>query len=308
MRIAQKFFIVLAIISGLHHQPALPAQAFYENPFTLAVTIAGTVGLSKLWYDIAKNGTFFAFVQTLEQMIKTRLYRNKIKVGLLKIWGDIDNGSEIDECAKWLEQLNDDDSIKGLIVHIESGGGWCGLGHFLYQEIKKVAERKPVVVFTTFLCQSMAYEIACAGNWIIASDMAEVGHIGVFRQMKHFANTINSTIDGDEGEVEHEIIKSGKYKLAGNSYQPLTDEERKYFQQLNDQQYAIFCQTAARERNLNLQDKEHWADGQIFIALQAKELGLIDQVGSWTDAKEKIKELIKEQNPKLLRKFEIELV
>ncbi len=105
--------------------------------------------------------------------------------------------------------------------------------------------------------------------------------------------------------MECEYLKAGKYKVVGNPYQSLDEEGKQYHQNLVDEQYNVFCFAVAENRDLNLAEKEKWADGQEFIAPTALELGLIDQIGGWSDAKEKIVELIKERNPNAAGKINI---
>ncbi len=290
-KLLQKFLIGMFLISSFTCETQIKARITDDDIF---FEIPLLIGLCKLSYDGAQQ-----ILPAINQYIaKTTQQRPKsiprIDVGRITLTGEI-NFNSVTKCIKELDQFKNDDAIKGIVLCIASGGGAATASSLLHQEIKNFAKQKPLIVITPE-CESGAYYVACAADWIIAPEGAGIGSIGAWRFLEHFTDTIKGKLGDYKGEMECEYIKAGKYKVVGNAYQNLGEEGRKYHQNLVDEQYNVFCFAVAENRNLNLAEKEIWADGQEFIAPTALKLGLIDQIGGWSDAKEKIVELIKERN------------
>lgn len=239
----------------------------YENSWQIAVAIAGTVALTKGAYDAISyfDEMFLPFCQFKfeELLYKKPKLRNKTPVAFLEFQGDI-GGELYDNFLRKLEQCALDDSIKGVFVRIDSGGGCPAESSGIYQELAELRKIKPVVAFVTCYCCSGAYYVACGATRILAVPEAFIGSIGVWREVVCFTDTIQGKFGPEKGQVEHKFIKTGKYKIIGNLYEPLTDDERAYLQRLNDQTYDAFCKVVELERGLEPDKRAIWADGKIF--------------------------------------------
>ncbi|MBU4269966.1 signal peptide peptidase SppA [Candidatus Dependentiae bacterium] len=205
-------------------------------------------------------------------------------VGKLNIKGVISDSTFY---VKKIKSFLKDPEIKALLVKIECPGGTPGSSQAIYEELKKFKKEKPVVVLVENLCASGAYYVASAADQIISPASALIGSIGVYLQVPNVKELL------DKWNIKFKFIQSGKFKTTGNPLKELTGEEESYLQELADQNYTQFVADVANSRNLDAKNSNIWANGQIFIATKAKELKLIDKIGTLTDAENAIKELAK---------------
>lgn len=160
-----------------------------------------------------------------------------------------------------------------IILRISSTGGSTSWFFDIYKTVKKISEKIPVVIFIDDAI-SAGYLVASAGNYIVCNPMGGVGSIGTVCSVPKYENP---------------IIQSGEHKVCGGK---LKDCQQNMLQNWVDELYSFFCQIVAKERNLNLSEKNKWADGKQFSAENALELGLIDKIGTFDDAVEKTKKLL----------------
>lgn len=272
--------------------------AFHDNSLSFAATVAGTIIVSKVAYDAISLFDMYKLPELYNRFfVKQPLLTPdpSIKIGLLKICGDIFG---VHPYIEKIEACAQDDSIKALIVYIDSNGGSPGNAELIFRELCHLKTKKPVIVVIDGVCYSGGYMIACAADHIIATSSAEVGNIGTRCTIKYFTESPEETIGGEKGKTKTEYLVAGKFKVTGcNLYEKPTEEERAYMQDLVDQHNEIFCEMVAQARGLSLDKKHEWADGKLFVAKRACELGLIDSCGSWTDAQQVALDLIKKRDP-----------
>ena len=154
------------------------------------------------------------------------------------------------------------------------------------QNLNALKKKKPIVALIENVCASAAYYIALSAHDIIASPSSLVGSIGVVIQipsLKELAQKYNVKVD---------YIYSGAYKTSGALFSELTEEQRKHLQEVGDSTYEQFVADVAKHRKLNLAQKDLWANGKVFSGTQAKELGLIDDIGALSLAKKRLLERI----------------
>jgi protease IV len=202
------------------------------------------------------------------------------QIGVVEIRGTIKSSTDI--CLE-LQELRDDIDIKAILLIIDSPGGITGHAATIYEEICHCKKIKPTVGYIESMGCSAAYWIACGCDTIIASRGAVIGSIGVL--LGDFRVTPTEYFDGQfKGHVEYDPIVAGKFKDTTNPHKELTGEERDYLQEGVDKMYDLFCSVVAQSRNLDLAQKELWADGKAFNSPEALELGMIDSMGSLTDS------------------------
>jgi len=225
------------------------------------------------------------FVPIIFSSMKTQLedaISPKEKVGYLTIKGIIKDSAfytkRIDDFAK-------DDNIKALLLRIDSPGGLPGSSQAIFNELKKFKEKKPVVVLVENVCASAAYYVAVAANTIIANPSSIVGSIGAVMQVPNIEGLLTNW------NVSVKLIQSGKFKTAGSMTKTMTPEEEAYLQGLANDTYKRFIDDVATARNLDKATQAQWADGKVFTGVQAKELKLIDIIGSHSDAVDELKKL-----------------
>lgn len=215
-------------------------------------------------------------------------------VGVIKITGGIRN-ENAEKLMKKIIALEENSAIKGIFLVVDSNGGSSGSSELLFRELKNVSEKKPVVTLVADFCLSGAYKIAAGSHWIVAPGAASVGSIGTrFTIEKH--KNVRMKHKGYTADPEREIFHHGKYKVITDPHSPALDKEsRALMQGWIDDLGQTFCTIVARERKLSLDKKAEWADGKNFSGNQALKLGLIDQVGGYSDAVKKLRELMKER-------------
>lgn len=208
----------------------------------------------------------------------------KVDVALLSVNGMIADAAVY---TKRLDALLKDENIKGLILRINSPGGYSGCCQAIFNEVTYFAKKKPVVAIIENVGASGSYYIAAGAHRIIASPLSLVGSIGNYLELKNIKKLLA------DWHVECSYVQTGKYKTAGSMTKDLSADEATYLQKLSDDQYNCFVQEIAQARKLDAAQHQVWADGQIFTGKRALELKLIDQLGSMTDAVAEIKKLAK---------------
>jgi signal peptide peptidase SppA len=185
---------------------------------------------------------------------------------------------ETNELAAKLMYVKDTDTIDALFFIVDSGGGAPGQSELLCRLVATIAAKKPVVVLVVDACASGAYLMASPATAIVALGMSSVGCIGVTgTRVKIFPEKFED--EGTSGTIEVYPFSAGKYKSLQNEHAPLSDDIKERIQYEMDAIYDVFTNLVAQARNLNMAEKEAWADGKVFTGFEAKTLGLIDEVG-----------------------------
>ena len=196
------------------------------------------------------------------------------EIGILGLIVDDDDRSEV------LRKVADDGHAKALIVNIDSPGGTTVGGETLYNEIRRVAERKPVVGVVRTLGTSAAYLVATATDHIISAETSLTGSIGVLIQTAQFTGLLEKI------GISAEAIKSSPLKSTPSPLEPLTEESRAATQAVIDDTHAWFIGIIAARRDLPEERLQQVSDGRIFTGRQARQLGLVDEIGGRHEARE----------------------
>lgn len=181
--------------------------------------------------------------------------------------------------------------IKGVIFHVNCFGGNTGTGEALLSELNRLKEHIPIVTFIENNCYSAAYYIPAASDCIIALPSSVVGSIGTTTTIEKHSD-IQFHTENESGQVELITITAGKHKSAHCVSLPLSEEQRSHIQDTCNQLYDRFITNIAWARNLAIDEHTRWADGQEFTGIKAKELRLVDELGDFTFAIEKMRELL----------------
>ena len=195
----------------------------------------------------------------------------------------VDVEGELVESRPILEQLKryeDSNSVKAILLNVDSPGGGVAVSQEIYTEIKRLREKKDkiVVAYLSSTGASGAYYISCAANKIVANPGTIVGSIGVIAEWVNYANLL------EWAKLKNIVFKTGEFKDTGSPTRPITENERKYFQGLIDDMYVQFVEAVAAGRKLDLQEVRAMADGRVFTGRAAKERKLIDETGNFQDA------------------------
>ena len=181
------------------------------------------------------------------------------------------------DSKKYLESfkiIKENKSIKGVVVRINSPGGAVGPSQEIYSELRNLSTYKPVIASMGSVAASGGYYIALGAEKIYANPGTITGSIGVIAQFANYEKLI------DWAKVDFEVIKSGKLKDVGSPLKKMSEEERKYLQKLIDNVHMQFTQAVSENRDISMEKLSTLTDGRIFTGEQAKNLKLIDELGS----------------------------
>ena len=205
------------------------------------------------------------------------------KIGVVEVSGVI---SESRDVMEDIVRFKEDDSIKGVIVRINSPGGSVGPSQEIFSEVKKLRTKKKVYVSMGSVCASGGYYIAVAGEKLYAMPATITGSIGVI--MEHM---IIEDLFKKLG-LQSDTLKSGAFKDAGSPFRKMKNDERAYFQEILDSIHDQFIKTVADERKIPVDAAKKLSDGRVFIGTQAKDLKLVDQLGTFYDAVDDLKKAL----------------
>ena len=209
-------------------------------------------------------------------------------VGIVEINGIILSSKKIIQNIK---TFRDDDSIKAIILRIDSPGGGIGPSQEIYREVMKTKRDKKIITSMGSVAASGGYYIASATNKIIANAGTLTGSIGVimeYANIEEIAKKIG---------ISPVVIKSGKFKDIGSPLRELNDAERKILQDLVNELHLQFVNDAAKARGIDVETMLTLADGRVYSGQKALDLNLIDRLGNLDDAVQWVGELagIKEE-------------
>jgi protease-4 len=209
-------------------------------------------------------------------------------IGVLYIEGEITSSASSSETyqqswlLKQIEYMMSDKSNKGIMLYVNSPGGSVYPTDEMYLKLMEYKENtgRPLYAYFAETAASGAYYMSAAADKITANRNCTTGSIGVY-----LGPIIDASGLLDRLGVDVEIIKSAENKAMGNSYEPLTDEQRAIYQEYVNECYSQFVDVVAKGRNMNEETVRQIADGRIYTASQALANGLIDEVSSFKDAK-----------------------
>jgi len=191
-------------------------------------------------------------------------------VAQVKITGMIQDDSEL---LERLEEIAESPNAKALVVSITSPGGTTYGGERIYQAIRAVAEKKPVVSDIRTLAASAGYMIATAGDTIIAGDNSITGSIGVIFQYPQIAEMM------DKLGISLEEIKSSPLKAEPSPFHPPSEAAQQMIRSMILDSYDWFVDLVAERRKLSREEALRLADGSIFTGRQALQARLVDSIG-----------------------------
>ncbi len=186
-----------------------------------------------------------------------------------------------DQVYHQLQRAAEDQTIKGVVLRVESPGGSIAASQDIASMIRKF--EKPIVVSMADMAASGGYYISAPAQGIVAQPGTMTGSIGV----------ISTLMDMEELYemlgIKVETIKSGEHKDMFS--RTLTEEERKLMQNISDEAYNQFVTEVAEGRNMDVREVRKLATGEIFLGSQALELGLVDRLGGIEEAIEYLAEM-----------------
>lgn len=180
--------------------------------------------------------------------------------------------------VKSIRKAKDDDDIKAIVLRVNSPGGSALVSDIIWRELELTKEVKPVVVSMGNVAASGGYYIAAGANKIFAEPTTVTGSIGVFGTIPNMAG-----LAGDIG-VNAEQVGTNKNSVDYSLFEPMTDEFRTVVQEGIEEVYDTFLQRVASGRGITVAEADSLAQGRVWSGIDAKRLGLVDELGNLEDA------------------------
>lgn len=212
--------------------------------------------------------------------IKEGIRPEGVKIGVVPIRKVITTSKDI---IRNIERFQRDESIKAIVLRIDSPGGMVGPTQEIWEKVKEVKRSKKIYASIESIGASGAYYIASAADYIIANPGSLVGSIGVVMEFPDVTELMKKL------GFRMNVVKSGRFKDTGSPFRKMSDEEKKLLQDVIDDVYQQFLEAVIKERGLKEDRIKGIADGRILTGRMAKAYGLIDDIGGMEKLKDKIK-------------------
>ena len=227
--------------------------------FVLSFMLAGAVGLSMLFGE--------------EEVVTGNVAIIEVKgfISSEGLTGAFETGASASSITKLLRKANDDESVKAVIVEINSGGGAPVASSDIASAVADLD--KPVVAWIRDVGASGAYWIASSADHVVAHELSITGSIGVQGSYLEFSGLL------DDYNISYERMVAGRYKDTGTPLRELTPTERTLLHNKLDVMHDFFIQAVATNRNLSVTQVEEVADGMYVLGLEALDAKLVDELG-----------------------------
>lgn len=230
-----------------------------------------------------------AVALVLGAMAASRFVGRKLKpltaepsLGVCRVTGMILDAGEV---VDWLKELREDDSVKGVLLRIDSPGGAMGPSQEIFQAVRRLAKVKPVVSSFGSMAASGGYYAGVPANLIVCNPGTLTASIGVYMEYLDVQQFI------EKWGIRQELIASGRNKGAGSPFKSLTPEQRAQFQNLVMDLHDQFVGDVADSRNMTKSAVQSLADGRALTGRQALAAGLVDRLGGQEEAVAALKDL-----------------
>jgi protease IV len=238
-----------------------------------------------LWIVIG-GGAFFLFVLAVFTLVYLTLRTNEDstafrgfgnKIGVVDLEGVIISPKIV---VDQLKKFGDDDSIKAIILHVNSPGGGVAASEEIYREVKRIRDdkKKRIVASIESVGASGAYYVSSATNKIYADKGSIVGSIGVIAEWVNYGDLLHWA------KLKDVTMKAGEFKDTGSPTREMTPAEKEYLQSLIDNMHGQFIQAVADGRKTKFEDVKAIANGKVWTGEQALSMKLIDQVADFQAA------------------------
>jgi len=202
-------------------------------------------------------------------------FAKKAGVGLVEVKGMIlDSRETVRQLRHFLKQ----DEIKAVVLRVDSPGGVVAPSQEIYEEVKRFAAKKKIVVSMGSLAASGGYYISAPATLIYANPGTITASIGVIIKLSNIEALM------DKIGIKSTVIKTGKFKDSGSPVREMTPEDRAMFQSVIDSTHGQFIKAVASGRKLPEDEVRRIADGRVLSGEQALALKLVDRLGTFQDA------------------------
>ncbi|MDA3786564.1 MAG: signal peptide peptidase SppA [Deltaproteobacteria bacterium] len=232
-----------------------------------------------LFFMVALSVMFFGgitfFISTLFKQKSHFLLGVKDAVGIIEIKGIItDAEKELAHIQSFIQK----DGIKAVVIRIDSPGGAVGASQELFMAIQRLSEVKPVVASMGSVAASGGFYAAMGAEKIVAAPGTLTGSMGVIVKFANLEELFQKI------GYQSQVVKSGRFKDMGSPDRSLSEAEIALLQDLINSVHQQFVLDIAESRGLTVAEVTKIADGRIFSGEQARQYGLIDELGNFHDA------------------------
>ena len=291
-----KFTIVLAEGGyGIGKMQAICEEIIAQD---LPVTLIPVCGKNEELYEhfktlkVGENTTFLpqGFCTTiLEYIASADLFLGKSGniIAVYYAVGEIDDSKATNEgihaqrVIRDLRKLREDDSVKAVVLRVNSPGGSAYGSEQIWREVVLLKEVKPVIVSMGDYAASGGYYISCAANCIVADPTTLTGSIGIFGMFPNAQGLLT-----DKLGLHFDVVKTNPFADMGDLSRPFNAEEREALQTHINNGYKLFVKRCADGRGMTTEAIEKIAEGRVWTGAAAKELGLVDELGGLDKALE----------------------
>lgn len=197
------------------------------------------------------------------------------KVGIIEIKGVIADAKQV---IHNLKRFREDNSIKAIVIRIDSPGGAVGPAQEIFREIRKTSNKKKVIASMGTIAASGGYYIAAGSDGIVANPGTITGSIGVIMGFTNYEELLQKI-----GLVPI-VVKSGEFKDMGSPVRKMKAVEQKILENFAKKIHRQFIMDVVKGRKMDQAKVESLADGRIFTGQESKDLGLVDRIGNLEDA------------------------
>ncbi len=235
--------------------------------------------LTGLFFMAALSVMFFGgvtfFVSTIIQQKSNYLLGVSNSIGVIEVKGVI---TDAEETLADIKSFGQKEGIKAVVVRIDSPGGAVGASQELFMAIQRLSQTKPVVASMGSVAASGGFYAAIGAEKIVAAPGTLTGSMGVIIKFANLEQIFQKI------GYQSQVVKSGEFKDMGSPDRALTESEIALLQGLINSVHSQFVADIAESRALDIEEVRKIADGRIFSGEQAKEYGLIDELGNFHDA------------------------
>ena len=220
---------------------------------------------------------FFLLVVFVSGMLQGRSVVVPVgeRVGILEVNGTIVDAQRVIEQIIDYREAN---AVKAVVLRIDSPGGGVAPSQEIYSELKRLANEKPLIVSMGSVAASGGYYIAVAGEHLFANPGTITGSIGVIMSFPDYQGIMTKL------GIKNEVVKSGRFKDIGSSTRDLTVADRELLQGMIDDVHSQFVNAISEGRDIPVDRLQPYVDGRILNGQQALAAGLVDELGTLSDA------------------------
>jgi protease-4 len=221
---------------------------------------------------LAIVGVTFSVIIGLSMLLGKKDFLGADKIAIVRVEGVIFSSKEI---IGQLKKHVSNPTVKAIVLRVDSPGGGVGPAQEVHEIVRRIVseKEKKVLVSMGAVAASGGYYIACPAEKIVANPGTITGSIGVIMEFPNIQELFKKI------GMDTVVVKSGKYKDIGSPVRAMSREEKRLLKGMIDDVYAQFVNAVAEGRNLSVGRVREFADGRIFSGKQAKELGLVDELG-----------------------------